>query len=187
LKLLVKVVARDGPRGGPCWSWAAVWHVDRLDRAQVQCPPAAAALSVVEPGAPPLTDPAALGGAAGPAMLALRVVAELRAPHPLVGLRYMVRSQLVPVFVVGFTIYFTIIGLLAPNATFLGLPHHVPGYGFGLSPDKISLVPGVNLAATVVTDVTTRRAAVSLGYERLLTVGCSRTAIGAGGLPLRRS
>jgi imidazolonepropionase-like amidohydrolase len=67
------------------------------------------------------------------------VLVELRTAEPLTDVRFLFRPDLVPVFAIGFCIYFSALGSQVAVATLLELPGHLLGYGFSLTPWHFSL------------------------------------------------
>lgn len=112
-------------------------------------------------------------------VLAAWVVVELRAEHPLMDLRYLLRPRLVPTFLVGFLMYFAFLGSQVPNATFMSIPARLTGYGLGLSSAQVSLALVIPFAVMALTASGTARVARQWGYPRVVALGCVLFGIGA--------
>lgn len=112
-------------------------------------------------------------------VLAAWVVVELRAEHPLMDLRYLLRPRLVPTFLVGFLMYFAFLGSQVPNATFMSIPARLTGYGLGLSSAQVSLALVIPFAVMALTASGTARVARQWGYPRVVALGCVVFGIGA--------
>ncbi|MGH3439811.1 MAG: MFS transporter, partial [Sciscionella sp.] len=109
------------------------------------------------------------------------VVMELRVREPLADLRFLFRPQLVPVYVVGVSVYFGSVGGQVASSTFMALPTKL-GYGLGLSGFAIGLVLLPILATAAVMALLTARLGRALGFAWVMTIGAGLGALGNVGL-----
>jgi MFS family permease len=118
----------------------------------------------------------------GAAVLAVWCVVELRTEQPLADLRFVFRPVLLPVYVIGFCIYFGSVGGQVVMSTFMSAPRHLFGYGLSLTPLAISMatIP-VWFSAFVATFVTARLGR-AIGFRLVMVVGSVGAFIGLGGL-----
>lgn len=118
----------------------------------------------------------------GLVLLAIWVAVDLNIAQPLVDLHYVFRPLLLPVYVIGFIIYFGAIGTQVATSTFMGLPRAHVGYGLGLSGSAIGwwLLPGYALMFLAV--ISTSRLGRAIGYRWGMFVGCACFFVGYLGL-----
>jgi len=118
----------------------------------------------------------------GLVLLAIWVFVELRITQPMVDVRYVFRPQLVPVYIIGFVIYFGAIGSQVAMSTFMGLPNDKIGYGLGLSASSIGFwtLPGYAIMFIVI--IFTARLGRAIGFRWTMFLGCACFFIGYGGL-----
>lgn len=114
-------------------------------------------------------------------VLAIWVAVELRVPHPMIDMRYVFRPHLVPVYIVGFIIYFGAIGTQVATSTFMGLPRAQLGYGLGLSASAIGffLVPGYLVMFIVITF--TAKLGRAIGFRWTIFLGTLSFLVGYAG------
>lgn len=114
-------------------------------------------------------------------LLAAWTLYELRATTPLMDIRYLFRPRLVPIFAVGFLMYFAFLGSIVPNSTYLSLPKGL-GYGMGLDAGGVSLALVLPFLAMALTATGTSRVGRHIGYPATVSLGCGLFAVGAVGL-----
>ncbi|GAA3441609.1 MFS transporter [Planomonospora venezuelensis] len=117
-----------------------------------------------------------LGAAA--ALLALWVWIELRAEHPLVDVRNLVRPRLVGLYVASFMLGFSMFGAQTASATFMASVPEKVGYGFGFAALSLALmmIPSglfAMLGASTMAGIGTR-----IGHGATLLLGLGLTAAG---------
>ncbi|MFB9720622.1 MFS transporter [Planobispora longispora] len=121
--------------------------------------------------------PVALLGAAA-ALLALWVRIELRAEHPLVDVRNLVRPRLVGLYAASFMLGFSMFGAQTASATFMASVPEKVGYGFGFDalPLALMMIPSGLFAmagASAMAGIGTR-----VGHDATLLLGLGLTAAG---------
>lgn len=118
----------------------------------------------------------------GVILLIIWLVVEARVEQPLADLHFLFRPLLIPVYIVGFAIYFAAIGTQVAMSTFMGLPDDQLGYGLGLSAATISywLLPG--FGATVIFALLTARIGNAIGFRWAMAIGAILSFIGFLGL-----
>lgn len=118
----------------------------------------------------------------GAAMLVAWVVVDLRIKNPLVDMRYVFQPKLLPIYLIGFVIYFGSIGTQVANSTFMALPGDKLGYGLGLSASSISLLSLPTLVVSFLAVISTARLGRKIGFRWAMFLGTVGFVIGFGGL-----
>lgn len=113
-------------------------------------------------------------------LLAMWVLVELRTHEPMVDVRYVFRPHLVPVYIIGFIIFFGVIGAQVAISTFMGLPHSAGGLGLDASQIGFATLPG--FAVMFILIMFTPMLGRAIGFRWTITVGCICFLVGFGGL-----
>ena len=123
----------------------------------------------------------------GVVLLALWVLIALRVEHPLVDVRFLFQPHLIPVYAIGFVIYFGAIGTQVATSTFMALPESHLGYGLGLTPTQIGLwlLPGYFVSFVAI--LFTARLGRAIGFRWAMFLGAAAFVIGFGGLVFAHS
>lgn len=118
----------------------------------------------------------------GVLLLAAWIFVDLRVAEPLVDLRFLFQPVLLPVYAIGFVIYFGAIGTQVATSTFMALPGEHLGYGLGLSPSEIGLwlLPGYFVS--FISILFTARLGRAIGFRWAMFLGTVAFTIGFGGL-----
>jgi predicted MFS family arabinose efflux permease len=111
-----------------------------------------------------------------------RVVAE-----PLVDLRFLFRPALLPVYLVGFCIYFGSVGSGVTSSTFLAAPDKLLSYGGGLSAFGISMLSPLTLGAACLTVLFTARMGRAVGFRSVMAAGAILATLGYASMALWHS
>ncbi|MGA9312344.1 MAG: MFS transporter [Pseudonocardiaceae bacterium] len=112
------------------------------------------------------------------------VVVELRAADPVADLRFLFRPRLLPIYIVGITIYFGDVGGQVTLSTYLSLPQDELGYGLGLDAFEISVVFIPMRAAAARMAMLTARLGRTFGFRWAMAAGAAMAALGALGYPV---
>lgn len=111
-----------------------------------------------------------------------RLVAE-----PLVDLRFLFRPALIPVYLVGFGIYFGSIGSQVAGSTFLAAPDKLLGYGGGLSAFDIAMLAPLTVGFSVLAVLCTARLGRAIGFRSVMAAGSVLATLGFASLALWHS
>lgn len=112
------------------------------------------------------------------------VVVELRAADPVADLRFLFRPRLLPIYIVGITIYFGDVGGQVTLSTYLSLPQDELGYGLGLDAFEISVVFIPMRAAAARMAMLTARLGRTFGFRWAMAASAAMAALGALGYPV---
>jgi predicted MFS family arabinose efflux permease len=111
-----------------------------------------------------------------------RLVAE-----PLVDLRFLFRPALLPVYLVGFCIYFGSVGSGVTSSTFLAAPDKLLGYGDGLSAFDISMLAPLTIGAGCLSVLFTSRLGRAIGFRSVMATGAALATLGYASMALWHS
>ncbi|MBG0741401.1 MFS transporter [Paeniglutamicibacter antarcticus] len=117
---------------------------------------------------------------AGLVILTIWVFTALHTKQPMVDVRYVFRRLLVPVYIIGFIIYFGAVGAQVVTSTFMGLPTDQGGLGLSGSEIGFLLLPGYAVMFIVI--MFTARLGRAIGFRWTMFLGCAAFLIGYGGL-----
>ena len=120
----------------------------------------------------------------GVVLLAVWCLVELKAAHPLADLRFLFRPMFLPIYIIGFCIYFGAIGGQVAVSTFMAAPGATLGYGLGLTPLAISLALVPVYILTFLAVAFTARLGRAIGFRPILGIGCTVGFIGFLGLSI---
>jgi MFS family permease len=120
----------------------------------------------------------------GVVVLAAWSALELRIAHPLADLRFLFRPVFLPVYVIGFCIYFGAIGGQVAASTFMAAPGHLLGYGLSLTPLAISVALVPVYVLTFLAVAFTARLGRAIGFRPVMAIGCVAGFIGFLGLSI---
>ncbi len=129
------------------------------------------------------TSPRILAGLiVGIVLLIIWVIVENRVDQPLADLEFLFRPLLVPVYIVGFTVYFCTIGGQVLLSSYMSIPKDKFGYGLGLSSADVSywLLPA--FAVMAIFALLTARAGAMLGFRWTMAIGAILTFVGFLGI-----
>lgn len=116
----------------------------------------------------------------GVVILAAWCAAELRTDQPLADLRFMFKPVFLPVYAVGFCIYFGYIGGQVAVSTFMAAPRGQLGYGLSLTPLAISMAMIPVFFAMFLAVVFTARIGRAIGFPAVLLLGSIAALVGLG-------
>jgi MFS family permease len=120
----------------------------------------------------------------GMAVLAVWAVIELRTAQPLADLRFVFRPMFLPVYAIGFAVYFGGIGGQVAVSTFLSAPAHLLGYGLSLTPLAISMATVPVYLIMFLAVLSTAWLGRVIGFRPVLVIGCTAGFLGFGGLAI---
>jgi MFS family permease len=120
----------------------------------------------------------------GVVLLAVWCMVELRTAHPLADLRFLFRPVFLPVYAIGFCIYFGGIGGQVAASTFMAAPGHLLGYGLSLTPLAISVALVPVYVLTFLAVAFTARLGRVIGFRPIMGIGCTAGFIGFLGLAI---
>lgn len=124
-----------------------------------------------------------LGGLAlGIVLLVVWAAVELRVDQPLADLRFLFKPLFLPVYVIGFCIYFAGVGGQVVISTFMAAPHKLLGYGLSLDAFGISMWLAVSYVVMFLAVLSTARLGRMIGYRPIMVLGCGLSTIGLAGL-----
>ncbi|WP_314688086.1 MFS transporter [uncultured Bifidobacterium sp.] len=115
-------------------------------------------------------------------LVAVWAVIESRVQSPMIHLPDLLRPRLLPVYLIGFIVYFSSIGTQVAGSTFLALDPEKYGYGLGLTASQISLVSLPTLVMTMIAVSLTPRIGMHWGYRCAILVGAACNLVGFAGL-----
>lgn len=118
----------------------------------------------------------------GAALLVAWVVVDLRIAHPLVDMHYVFQPKLLPIYLIGFVIYFGAIGTQVLSSTFMALPGAKLGYGLGLPAASISLLTLPGLIVSFLAVISTASLGRKIGFRWAMFLGTVGFFVGYGGL-----
>jgi predicted MFS family arabinose efflux permease len=107
---------------------------------------------------------------------------ELRVAEPLIDVRMLFRPAFLPVYVVGFGMYFGFIGSQVAGSTFLAAPHKLLGYGGSLSAFDIAMLAPVTGGLGVLTVLFTSRLGRAIGFRSVMAIGACLAVVGFAGV-----
>ncbi|MEU1321150.1 MFS transporter [Streptomyces tibetensis] len=112
------------------------------------------------------------------------VAYELRAAHPMVDVRALVRPQAFPLYLAAAVFGMALYGSQTANATFMGTPRELGGYGLGMSVLGIGLTSLPLGLGAFAGSVLAPRIARTAGYRAVLVGGALMSAAGYVGMAL---
>jgi MFS family permease len=115
----------------------------------------------------------------GAAVLLLWCYVELHTAQPLADLRFLFRPLFLPIYAVGFCIYFGATGGQVVNATFMAAPHEMLGYGLGLDAFHIALWLPFGLLFMFFGVLGTARLGKAIGFRTVMALGAVLATLGA--------
>lgn len=115
----------------------------------------------------------------GTAVLVVWYFVELHTRQPLADLRFLFKPHFLPIYAVGFCIYFGVTGGQLANSTFMAAPHHVLGYGLGLDAFHIALWLPVGLAFMFFGVLSTARLGKAIGFRTVMAIGACLATLGS--------
>jgi MFS family permease len=108
---------------------------------------------------------------AGVLALAAWAAVELRVAEPLADVRFLFRPAFLPVYAVGFGLYFVAVGSQVVSATFGAAPGKLIGYGFGLDAFQLSLWGAFGVVFSCVAVTATPRVSRLIGMRGVMALG----------------
>lgn len=123
----------------------------------------------------------------GVVVLVIWSAVELRTVQPLADLRFLFKPVFLPVYAIGFCIYFGGVGGGVVQSTFMSAPGHLLGYGLSLTPLAISMAMVPVYFAGFLAVLLTARIGRSIGFRSVMLIGATATFAGFGGLFLWHS
>ena len=108
---------------------------------------------------------------AGVLVLAAWVAVEFRVAEPLADVRFLFRPAFLPVYAVGFGLYFVAVGGQVVSATFGAAPGKLIGYGFGLDAFQLSLWGAFGVVFSCVAVTATPRVSRLIGMRGVMALG----------------
>ncbi len=114
----------------------------------------------------------------GAALLAVWCLVELRTAQPLADLRFLFKPLFVPIYLIGFCVYFGAVGGQVANSTFMAAPHKLLGYGLSLDAFHIALWLPVGLAFMFFGVLGTARLGRAIGFRNVMMLGAICAALG---------
>ena len=116
----------------------------------------------------------------GAVVLAVWCFVELHTKQPLADLRFLFKPMFVPIYVVGFCIYFGAVGGQVANSTFMAAPDKLLGYGLSLDAFQIAMWLPVALAFMFVGVLGTARLGRAIGFRNVMMLGAVLATLGLG-------
>lgn len=114
----------------------------------------------------------------GVVVLAAWSAVELRVSQPLADLRFVFKPLFLPIYAIGFCIYFSAIGGQVAVSTFMAAPVASLGYGLSLTPLAISMASIPVYFVTFVAVASTARLGRKIGFREVMLVGCLAAFLG---------
>lgn len=114
----------------------------------------------------------------GVVVLAAWWAVELRVSQPLADLRFVFKPLFLPVYAIGFCIYFSSIGGQVAVSTFMAAPGKALGYGLSLTPLAISMASVPVYFVTFLAVLSTAWLGRRIGFREVMLVGCAAAFVG---------
>lgn len=131
------------------------------------------------------TSDATLGAIIGGVLLlAVWAVVERRIAVPMIDLRFLATPRFLPVYAIGFCIYFAINGGQVAGSTFSAAPHAYLGYGLSMNAFHISMWAAFLSVLALAAVLSTLRLGKVIGLRAVLVLGAGCGVVGFGGLIL---